>query len=167
MVAHPGALQLVNAVESSLPTNWSIRGAYVYTLRWLYRDKEGICIQLTYPHRLPNSYHAVYFVPREYDPMTATNTGCSVVVWPLIARTSKYQVYLSSQFATYGWSSSVQAIVSSLRKVEPDIEWTAMSDQDVEEFFRRRYRDTDKQDNLNVLWKEEMARLRPMCSRSN
>jgi len=155
---------LAYAVSDALPPGWNVFNVRIHRLDF-YRKSRGMEVSADKKGgRLKNRLY-IYFVPDENDP--ETTEGAKIVPFPVVARTSGFLVYMLGVPKEEGWPSSLRAIVGSISKVDPSVEWTGMTDEELKGYFEWWLSGNGNAKDLNARWREQVARLRPFRAQVN
>lgn len=168
------APELTRAVQSGLPDHWSVTLTIRTSMNGWWREGGMVRMNLSQrpasgdsyvPKHGPNAL--LYFISKDYDP-TDTNRCLRVVRYPLVARTSDYQVFLFGQPSSWGWTNAPIDIAAALVQIDGSVESTGLTDEEL-----RRYDEaTDEKGQKHLtnekaieMWKGQTNRLKQISAR--
>lgn len=156
--------ELLNAIRECLPEDWIFRESLSgLDFTWPGTTNESVAAALWKKgavNKMKSRQATVFFVPHGYQPERSDAVGSAL----LIARTPMWQVVLWGRPTKYGWSNCVFDIVESLSTSQTNLEWNAMTDAEIDQYWGLIHSNQLTFDVELELWNEQARRMQPYVS---
>lgn len=149
--------QFTNSIQRVLPKDWVVASPAQKGSLWSEKGPDTHIY--FYSNKKPDLCRTpmaiLILLPENYSPHT--NPNRRVIRLPLLAKTSRHQVYLLGKPYRCGWTNSLDQIISTLSSLEPDILVNMLSDEKIEQIYAEN--NVSSRERLLATWDKQYASL--------